>query len=62
LKQILQQNNVHYKSIGICARYVTCTVKLVEENPTFAGLAQGIGFGSASLRTLPWLVNGAAEL
>jgi hypothetical protein len=41
---------------------VTCTVKLVEENPTFAGLAQGIGFGSASLRTLPWLVNDAAEL
>jgi hypothetical protein len=28
-----------------------------EENPTYAGLTQENGFGSASLITLPWLVK-----
>ncbi len=39
-----------------------CTVKLDEENPTYAGMAQENGFGSAELQTLPWLVKGAAAL
>jgi hypothetical protein len=29
-----------------------------EENPTYAGLTQENGFGSAQLRTLPGLVKG----
>jgi hypothetical protein len=35
---------------------------LDEENPTFAGLDQEIGFGSAYLCTLPWLVKDPAAL
>jgi hypothetical protein len=34
------------KSISSGARYVICIVKLDEENPTYAGLAQENGFGS----------------
>jgi hypothetical protein len=33
-----------------------------EENPTYAGSTHENGFGSASLRTLPWLVKGSAAL
>ncbi len=40
----------------------SCTVKLNEGNPTYAGLAQKNGFGSAELCMLPWLVKGAAVL
>jgi hypothetical protein len=32
----------------------------MKKNPTYAGLAQENGFGSAQLGTLPWLVNCAA--
>jgi hypothetical protein len=35
---------------------------LDEENPTYAGMAQENGFGSAELRTLLCLVKGAAAL
>jgi hypothetical protein len=35
------------KSISSGARYVICIVKLDDENPTYAGLAQENGFGSA---------------
>jgi hypothetical protein len=35
---------------------------LDEENPTYAGLAQEYGFGSAELCTMLWLVNGPAAL
>ncbi len=46
---------------GAC--YVICTVKLVQENPMYAGLAQENGFGgSAQLCTLQWLVKGTAAV
>jgi hypothetical protein len=35
------------KSISSGAEYVICTVKFDEENPSYAGLAQENGFGSA---------------
>jgi hypothetical protein len=34
------------------------TVKIDEENPTYAGLTENNGFGSAELLKLPWLVKG----
>jgi len=33
-----------------------------EENPTYAGLTQENGFGSAKFFTVLWLVEGAAAL
>ncbi len=36
--------------------------KIDEENRPHAGLAQEIGFGSAYLCSLPWLVKGALHL
>jgi hypothetical protein len=36
--------------------------KIDEENRPHAGLAQEIGFGSAYLCSLPWLVKGAVHL
>jgi hypothetical protein len=33
-----------------------------EESSIYAGLTQENGFGSASLRRLPWLVKGSAAL
>jgi len=43
---------------------ILCTVKLEEENPMYADLAQENSFGSASfgIGMLPWLVNGSAAL
>jgi hypothetical protein len=38
------------------------TVKLDEENPTYAGLAQENDFGSGLVRTLSWLVKGTAAV
>jgi hypothetical protein len=38
------------------------TVQLDEDNPTYAGLAQENGFGSAKVRMLPWLVKGTAVM
>jgi hypothetical protein len=38
------------------------TVQLGEDNPTFAGLAQENGFGSAKLSMLLWLVKGTAVI
>jgi hypothetical protein len=35
---------------------------LYEENPTYASLGEENGFGFALMRTLPWLVKGAAAL
>jgi hypothetical protein len=40
----------------------SCTVKLDEQNPTYAGLAQENGFGSALLQRWPWVVKGASAL
>jgi hypothetical protein len=48
------------KSIPSGARYLICTVKLDEENPTYASLGQENGFSSALLQWLPWLVKAAA--
>jgi hypothetical protein len=33
---------------AVLGMYVICTIKLDEENPTFDGLAQEIGFGSTT--------------
>jgi hypothetical protein len=41
---------------------ILCTVKLEEENPMYADLAQENSFGSASFGMLPLLVNGSAPL
>jgi hypothetical protein len=41
---------------------VICTVKVDEENPMYADLAQENGSGSTILRLLPWLVKDKATL
>jgi hypothetical protein len=53
------------KSISSGAQYVVILQSKNgwrKSNPTYAGLAQENGFGSAWLRSLPWLVKGSAVL
>jgi hypothetical protein len=51
------------KSISSSAQHIILhSIKAEEEKSKYAGLAQEIGFGSASLEGLLGLVNGAATL